>query len=93
MTQDQLAERINFSPISLSKLETGSSSPSFEVLVALCLALDVSADFLVGAENVDQPVNAQRRILLDQLALAATHLDSEWIQRLVDIAEKANKPS
>jgi transcriptional regulator with XRE-family HTH domain len=91
MTQDQLADAIEFSPISLSKLETGTSSPSFEVFVALALALDVRPDFLAGLENAELVENAERRALLDQLALAASKLDAEWIKQLLDIAEKATE--
>lgn len=93
LTQDQVAELIDFSPISLSKLETGASSPSFEVFVALSLGLGVRPDFLAGWDNSDHPIEAERRALLDQLILAAGKLDSEWVRQLVDIAEKANKAS
>lgn len=93
MTQDQVADSIEFSPISLSKLETGASSPSFEVFVALALALDVRPDFLAEWDNSEHPVEAERRALLDQLILAAGKLDAEWIKQLVDIAEKANHRS
>lgn len=93
ITQDQLAGSIEFSPISLSKLETGTSTPSFEVFVALALALDVRPDFLAGWDNSEHPIEAERRALLDQLILAAGKLDADWIKQLVDIAEKAGQPS
>lgn len=91
LTQDQVADLIDFSPISLSKLETGASSPSFEVFVALALALDVKPDFLVGLEAPDQAIDAERKALIDQLVLSATQLDAEWLRQLVEIAEKAKR--
>lgn len=91
LTQDQVAELIEFSPISLSKLETGASSPSFEVFVALALGLNVKPDFLAGLEGSDQTIDAERRALIDQLALSASQLDAEWLKQLVEIAEKARR--
>lgn len=91
LTQDQLAEAIEFSPISLSKLETGSSRPTYEVFIALCLALNVRPEYLIGVEGGDAPIDAERRALVDQLALEASQLDSDWVRRLLDIAEKAGQ--
>lgn len=44
--QNVLAERINITPNHLSMLENGNSKPSYDVICALCDALDVTPDYL-----------------------------------------------
>lgn len=46
ITQDQLAGMIGRAPNSISQLETGSTSPSFETLILLAQALDVGMEEL-----------------------------------------------
>lgn len=46
LTQTELAEKIGVTRVHVTRIETGVSSPSAEVLFALCDALKVSADSL-----------------------------------------------
>ncbi len=89
LTQDQLVALAEMAPVTLSKLETGVNRPTFEVLVALCYALEVSPNSLVGWGTDDAPVSeADRRQLLSRLNLSAHRLPTEWLERLTEIAEK-----
>lgn len=47
VTQELLAEKINVSPPYISRIETGSASPSLQTLVDICNALDVTIDDLM----------------------------------------------
>ncbi len=51
LTQGQLAEKINTTDDSIFSWEKGRSQPSIEYLCALCKALGVSADYLIGLED------------------------------------------
>lgn len=48
LTQEQLAEACNISVSFMGHIERGSRIPSIETLCALCRALDVSSDYLLG---------------------------------------------
>lgn len=47
ITQESLAEKINVSPPYISRIETGSASPSLQTLVDICNALDITIDNLM----------------------------------------------
>lgn len=48
LTQKELAERINVCTSFIGHIERGRRMLSVETLYNLCVALDVSADFLLG---------------------------------------------
>ena len=48
LTQEELAERIDVSTSFVGHIERGQRKLSVETLYKLCVALDVSADFLLG---------------------------------------------
>lgn len=50
-TQEGLAERIGVCTSFIGHIERGSRKLSVETLHALCKALDVSADFVLGLEQ------------------------------------------
>lgn len=54
MTQEELGKIINVSKVSISGYETGSRSPDRETLVALADFFNVTADFLLGREEVEK---------------------------------------
>jgi transcriptional regulator with XRE-family HTH domain len=51
ITQKQLSEMLNMEESSISKLECGYSRPSLDTFRAIAVALDVSADTLLGMPN------------------------------------------
>jgi len=90
LTQAELVTRADFSPVALSKLETGVNRPTFENLVALAYALNISPNFLTGWEDtLSSRTNAETRMLLNRLMLAAEHLTSDWLTQLISLAEQA----
>ena len=54
MSQEQLAEKLNVSRQSISKWESGESSPEIERLIELSDVFDVSTDYLLKSSEVDE---------------------------------------
>ncbi len=48
MSQNELAKKIYMSQSIVNNYCTGKREPSLEVLIAICKALNVSADYLLG---------------------------------------------
>ncbi|MFD1940824.1 helix-turn-helix domain-containing protein [Paradevosia shaoguanensis] len=89
LTQDELAAIADSSPVTLSKLETGVNSPTFEIFVALAHALNARPDYLAGWSSQSIEGEAERRILLNRLLLVSEGLPAEWLEELVRLAELA----
>ena len=56
MTQMELAEKLNYSNKTVSKWERGESSPDISVLVEIADLFDVTLDYLVRAETIEEAV-------------------------------------
>lgn len=48
LTQTELACRINMTDVGISNLVKGKTLPSVNSIIAICKALDVSSDYLLG---------------------------------------------
>ncbi len=59
-TQVDLAKKLHVTVSAVRTWEQEKSSPSQEILVAICRLYHVSADYLLGLSNVD-PIYMQRR--------------------------------
>lgn len=81
MTQDELAEVVGYSRQAITQYERGVRTPNIEFAVALCLALDCSADYLLGISPVERIVSN----LPDDLV--------EWMVELDDLIGKRNMKS
>lgn len=55
VTQQQLAEMIGCSTSFIGHIERGSRKMSVETLEAICMALNVSSDYLLGLTITDGP--------------------------------------
>jgi transcriptional regulator with XRE-family HTH domain len=51
LTQKQLAELLQTTDDSIYSWEKGRSQPSIETLRKICVALNVSADYLIGVKT------------------------------------------
>ncbi len=51
LTQTQLARILNTTDDSVYSWEKGRSQPSIEMLKKICVAFEVSSDFLIGLED------------------------------------------
>ncbi len=61
-TQAALADQLGVSLPTVRAWEQGKSSPSHEMLVAICKLYHVSSDYLLGLSDID-PAYTQRRRL------------------------------
>ena len=53
LTQDELAQKLNLTPQSISKYERGEANPDISYLVPMCDALGCTLDELMGLSNVN----------------------------------------
>lgn len=83
MTQELLAEKVNVSPPYISRIESGSSSPSLQTLVDICNALDLTIDDLMQ----DSLPAARKRISsrLEELLIDCTTAEMNMIVNVVDV--------
>ncbi len=52
LTQTQLAEKLQTTQDTISLWELGKSYPDIESLIMLCKIFDISADYLLGLEDI-----------------------------------------
>lgn len=78
MTQEQFAEKLNVSRQTISKWETGNTSPDLESIVRVCKIFHVSSDeLLMEGDVMEKEINAINRnseqITLDDLMKMNLH--------------------
>lgn len=52
LTQTQLAEKLQTTQDTISLWELGKSYPDIDSLIMLCKIFDISADYLLGLEDI-----------------------------------------
>lgn len=52
LTQEALAEQVDISASFMGHIERGSRVTSLETLLSICIALDVSMDFIIGRADI-----------------------------------------
>lgn len=82
MTQETLAEKINVSPPYVSRIETGSASPSLQTLVDICNALHITLDDLMR-----DSIPATRKNLEGRLAEIVDGCTAEELHLVADVVE------
>ena len=72
LTQEQLAEAVDLSPMHISVIERGVKPPKLETLVNIANVLDVSADNLLQdvVHNQEKVVSSEAFSLMSQLSKA-----------------------
>ena len=79
LTQAELAEKMNYSDKTVSKWETGETTPNIEVLQALALFYNVSIDDLVSENfNINQTVSIKER-KVSHVAIMLLSIFSVWL--------------
>jgi transcriptional regulator with XRE-family HTH domain len=53
LTQEALAEQVDISASFMGHIERGSRITSLETLLSICIALDVSMDYIIGRAGTD----------------------------------------
>ena len=62
LSQEQLADLINMSRQAISKWETDQAAPDIEKVSLLCNVFKISADELLGSENVSRQESANKKL-------------------------------
>ena len=63
ISQQELANKIGMSAVSISRYITGGRIPKSTVLQKIAYALDVSPDFILGKESVKKDYEEAKRLL------------------------------
>ena len=86
LTQEKLSEIVNIGPSHMSHIESGSTGPSFEVLISILNALGCSADELLCRE-----VTASKPLLNSWLSDIIADCDPTETKILSDIVISAKQ--
>ena len=78
LTQEQLAEQVNLSPMHISVIERGNKLPRLETLINIANVLDVSADILL-----QDVVNNQIKLHTSEASNLIAQLSSEDQRRVL----------
>lgn len=89
LSQIELAERINVSKETISKVERGAVAPSFRTIDKICRELAISPRSLFPAEEYirHQPASTAMEKLVTT-ASKLTDAEVNWIIDLIETAEK-----
>lgn len=80
MTQEVLAEKINVTPTHISRIETGTSSPSLQTLVDICNVLGITIDDLMRDSLSARP-NINR--LLEELLSDCSKAELNFLANVI----------
>ena len=78
LTQEQLAEQVNLSPMHISVIERGNKLPRLETLIKIANVLDVSADTLL-----QEVVNNQIKLHTSEASNLIAQLSREDQRRVL----------
>jgi len=88
MSLGQLAEKANTGVKHLGRIERGEKLPSFELIVALARALNVSPSTFFHFENA----NADPKFLMQQLQALLTKRDAKQLRKAYRVLQATLEP-
>lgn len=85
MTQETLAEKVSVTPPYISRIETGSSSPSLQTLVDICNALHITIDDLMQDSFTAMKKKTEGRLdlLLTDCSLSEMNLIADVVDAIL----------
>jgi len=75
-TQEELADLVMTTKVTISNYENGHSTPSIEMLLLISTKLNVSVDFFIRSSNIELFSKDELRIIKDNLKESKIKLDS-----------------
>ena len=100
MSREDLAEKLNISPLFLGYIECGQKGMSFTTLKKICLELNISADYILLGISDNETTYNNIQILLSHfqtqyLPLVELQLDTLWktIQEIEKNQQKSHPPN
>jgi len=88
MTMKHLAERIGVSESAISQYENGKRQPGYETLIELSRIFDVSTDYILGIEDMDELSVSHADLELIKTYKAAKQSDKEHVNALIKAIDK-----
>ncbi len=88
MSVATLAEKINYTDISLNHIECGVSRPSLATLYNIANVLDVSMDYLSGRTATSQEAAVKRIAADEELSQAQEEMLTELVKGLIPAIKK-----
>ena len=85
LTLEKLSSRTHIAPNTLNQYELGKREPSFDVLCLLAETLNVTIDYLLGRDDLEQPKNTGVKIPV--LGTIPAGIPIEAIQDILDYEE------
>lgn len=83
LNQISLAKKAGLTAPSISQYESGTRNPSYEALVKLSAALNVSVDYLVsGEENDDEILNPEMKVMVKTIQFLEKNKQSDLLDFL-----------
>lgn len=92
LSQSELAAKAGLPPTSISHFESGTRKPSFDNLRRLAIALEITADYLMGSVDDTEQVTDSDPLYRDvkKLSAADRELTRDFVQML---SKRSNKKS
>ena len=86
LTQQQLADEINITRVTIGRVESGLSTPSLRTLSRIADALETNVDYLRGYVDDYQEINngMQNKIITQQLSLNQLRIASSVEETISD---------
>ena len=89
LTQEGLASKANVSISTLSKIETGTSTPTLDVLFRISIVLEQSPDTLAGWNEPKLRGDARKRtMLLEEVRSVLAAVPIEQLEALVALLKR-----
>ena len=89
LTQEGLASKANVSISTLSKIETGASKPTLDVLFRIAIVLEQSPDSLAGWDEPQLKGDARKRaVLVEEVRSVLAPLPIEQLEALVALLKR-----
>ena len=77
LTQEQLADMLNITRLSVARYEAGDREPSLSILEKMADVLDTSTDFLIGREKSMREILDEDPITADEATWLISRLPTE----------------
>lgn len=86
LTQQQLADEINITRVTIGRVESGSGTPSLRMLSRIADALETNVDYLRGYVDDYQEINngMQNKVMTQQLSLNQLRIASSVEETITD---------
>lgn len=87
LTQQDLADALGIDRTTITKYESGVSTPPADAIKKMCTVLKVSMDFMMDTDLENQHPDLDKHVLLLQRAADENHLNETELQDIIEYAK------